>query len=122
MNPELFEMEVVILNIPVETVFNETDVRIRSNSKEIEADTIRVVKIGDYDKSACCGAHIKLTGQIGIIRILDFESNKKGVRVFFLAGIKALEYSQTETTILRELRKSAGCSSSELPDIFINEE
>ncbi len=111
-------MEVVTLNIPVETVFNDTDVRIRSNKKEIEADTIRVVKIGDYDKSACCGAHLKSTGQIGIIRIFDIESKKKGVRIFFLAGKKALEHSHIETSILRELRKSVGCSSSELLTIF----
>jgi alanyl-tRNA synthetase len=112
-------MEVVTLNLPVETVFNDKDVRIRSKTKEIESDTIRVVKISDYDKSACCGAHISSTGQIGIIRIFDIESKKKGMRIFFLAGIKALENSQTETSILRELRKSAGCSSSELNTIFI---
>jgi len=111
-------MGVVALNIPVETVFNDKDVRIRSNSKEIESDTIRVVKIGGYDKSACCGAHLKTTGQIGIIRIFDIESKKQGVRIFFLAGTKALEHSQIETSILRELRKSAGCSSSELHTIF----
>ena len=40
------------------------------------------------------------------------------MRIFFLAGRKALEHSQTETSILRELRKSAGCSSSELLIIF----
>ena len=111
-------MEAVALNIPVETVFNDTDVRIRSESKEIESDVIRVVKIGDYDKSACCGAHLRTTGQIGTIRIFDIESKKQGVRIFFLAGRKALEHSQTETSILRELRKSAGCSSSELLAIF----
>jgi alanyl-tRNA synthetase len=112
-------MEIVTLNIPVETVFNDKDVRIRSKTKETESETIRVVKIGDYDKSACCGAHISSTGQIGIIRIFDIESKKKGVRFFFLAGIKALEYSQIETSILRELRKTAGCSSSELNSIFV---
>jgi alanyl-tRNA synthetase len=111
-------LEVVTLNIPVETVFNDKDVRIRSNTKEIESDIIRVVKIGDYDKSACCGAHVSSTGQIGIIRIFDIESRKKGARIFFLAGKKALEYSQTETSILRELRKTVGCSSPELPTIF----
>ena len=117
-NIEQQSMEVVTLNIPVETVFNDKDVRIRSNSKEIESDTIRVVEIGSYDKSACCGAHLKTTGQIGIIRIFDIESKKQGVRIFFLAGTKALEHSQIETSILRELRKSAGCSSSELHTIF----
>ncbi len=111
-------MEVVALNIPVETVFNDADVRIRSDSKEIESDVIRVVKIGDYDKSACCGAHLRTTGQIGIIRIFDIESKKKGMRVFFLAGRNALEHSQLETSILRELRKTAGCSTSELPEVF----
>ena len=117
-NIEKQSMKVVTLNLPVETVFNDKDVRIRSNTKEIEADTIRVVKIGDYDKSACCGAHISTTGQIGIIRLFDIESKKQGVRIFFLAGNKALEYSQAETSILRDLRKSAGCSSSELQTIF----
>jgi len=111
-------MEAVALNIPVETVFNDTDVRIRSESKEIESDVIRVVKIGDYDKSACCGAHLRTTGQIGTIRIFDIESKKKGTRMFFLAGRKALEQSQLETSTLRELRKSAGCSTSELLTIF----
>ncbi|MHC4244102.1 MAG: alanyl-tRNA editing protein, partial [Planctomycetota bacterium] len=115
---EKLSMEVITHNIPVETVFNDKDVRIRSNSKEIESDTIRVVKIGDYDKSACCGAHLKSAGQIGIIRLFDIESKKQGVRIFFLAGTKALEHSQIETSILRELRKSAGCSSSELQTIF----
>ncbi len=111
-------MEVVALNIPVETVFNDTDVRVRSESKEIESDLIRVVKIGNYDKSACCGAHLRTTGQIGIIRIFDIENKKKGTRVFFLAGRKALEHSQLETSVLRELRKSAGCSTSELLTVF----
>ncbi|MFC1637185.1 hypothetical protein ACFL5Z_20385 [Planctomycetota bacterium] len=111
-------MEVVTLDIPVETMFNEPDVRIRSDSKEIESDMIRVVKIGDYDKTACCGAHLGTTGQIGIIRILGLENKKEGTRVTFLAGRKALEYSQHETSVLRQLRKAAGCSTSELPVVF----
>jgi alanyl-tRNA synthetase len=111
-------MEAVTASIPVETVFNDTDVRMRSDSKEIESDVIRVVRIGDYDKSACCGAHVRTTGQIGAIRVFDIESKKEGTRVSFLAGGKALEHSQLETSILRELRKSASCSTPELPAIF----
>ncbi|OHB80581.1 MAG: hypothetical protein A2Z25_01485 [Planctomycetes bacterium RBG_16_55_9] len=109
---------VVTGDIPVETVFNDTDARIRGEVKGIESGVIRVVKIGDYDKSACCGAHVRTTGRIGIIRILGLESKKEGTRVTFLAGGKALEYCQGETSILRELRKAAGCSSGELPAAF----
>jgi len=111
-------MEVVVENIPVETAFNDTDARTRFDLKEIESDMIRVVKIGDYDASACCGTHVRRTGDIGIIRILDLESKKNGTRVSFAAGLKALEFSQAETSILKELRQISKCSNTELPAIF----
>ena len=111
-------MEVVTENIPVETVFNDSDARTRFDLKEIESDMIRVVKIGDYDVSACCGTHVRRTGDIGIIRILDLESKKNGTRVSFAAGSTALEFSQGETSILKELRQLSKCSTAELPVIF----
>jgi alanyl-tRNA synthetase len=111
-------MEVVTENIPVETVFNDTDARTRFDLKEIESDMIRVVKIGDYDASACCGTHVRKTGDIGIIRILDLESKKNGTRISFATGPTALEFSQAETSILKELRQISRCSTIELPTIF----
>lgn len=107
--------EVVSENIIVETVFNDADARSRFDLTEIDSDMIRVVKIGNYDVSACCGTHVQRTGDIGIIRILDIESKKKGSRLYFVAGKKAIEFSQAETSILRELRKLSKCSTSELP-------
>ena len=115
---ERHSMEVVVENIPIETVFNDTDVRTRFDLKEIESDMIRVVKIGDYDASVCCGTHVRRTGDIGIIRILDLESKKNGTRVSFAAGQTALELSQAETSILKELRQLSKCSTIELPAIF----
>jgi alanyl-tRNA synthetase len=111
-------MEVVTENIPVETVFNDDDARTRFVLNEIGPDMIRVVKIGDYDSSACCGTHVRQTGDIGIIRILDLESKKNGTRVSFDAGPAALEFSQAETSILKELRQLSKCSTAELPVIF----
>jgi alanyl-tRNA synthetase len=111
-------MEVVTENITVETSFNDGDARTRFDLKEIESDIIRVVKIGDYDSSACCGTHVLRTGDIGIIRILDLESKKNGTRVSFDAGPAALEFSQVETSILKELRQISKCSTAELPVIF----
>jgi len=115
---ERHSMEAVTENIPVETVFNDSDARTRFDLKEIESDMIRVVKIGSYDASACCGTHVRRTGDIGIIRILDIESKKNGSRVSFAAGPTALEFSQAETSILKELRQISKCSTIELPVIF----
>jgi alanyl-tRNA synthetase len=115
---EQHSMEVVTENIPVETVCNDADVRSRVDLTEIDSGMIRVVKIGNYDASACCGTHVRRTGDIGIIRIVDLESKKKGTRLSFVAGQKAVEFSQAETSVLRELRKLSKCSSPELPVIL----
>ena len=135
-------MEVVTLDIPVETSFNDQDMQAKSGCGESlcrglpahdpkagrlrhgegkmpsPPDVIRIVRIGDFDKSACCGAHVRTTGQIGVIRAFDLESKKQGTRVSFLAGKKALEQSQSETSILRELRKIAACATADLPSTF----
>jgi alanyl-tRNA synthetase len=114
---ERLAMEAVMLDIPVETTFGDAG-QARSRLGPIEADVIRVVRIGGYDTSACCGAHVKSTGRIGIIRIFDLENRKGGTRLSFMAADKALAQSQTETAILRDLRKTAGCATGDLPAVF----
>jgi len=115
---ETAALEVVMGDLPVETAFNEADVRMRDDFKPIESEVIRVVKIADWDKSACCGAHVASTGRIGTIRICDIETKKQGTRVSYLAGVKALEYGQLETNTLRQLRQLASCSTAELPSLY----
>jgi len=111
-------MEAVTENIPVETVFDDADARSRFDLSQIDSETIRVVRIGEYDTSACCGAHVARTGDIGIIRIVDLESKKEGTRVSFIAGLAALAFSQTESSVLRDLRRLSKCSTAELPVIL----
>ncbi len=108
-------MDVVTQDIPVETIFNAPEAQVRTRFGTIDADVIRIVKIGDCDASACCGAHVPTTGRIGVVRIFDIESKKAGTRVSFLAGRKALERSQIETSVLHNLRGLAGCSTNDLP-------
>jgi alanyl-tRNA synthetase len=115
---ERLAMEAVMLDIPVETTFDDTTGQVRSRLGPIESDVIRVVRIGDYDISACCGAHVPSTGRIGIIRVFDLENRKGGTRMSFTAGGRALEQSQSETAILRELRKATACATADLPSIL----
>jgi alanyl-tRNA synthetase len=108
-------LDVVMQDIPVKTSLGDQAPQARQRFGPIEADVVRVVSIGDYDVSACCGAHVATTGRIGLIRIFDIESKKAGTRVSFLAGQKALERSQSETAVLRELRDAARCATADLP-------
>ena len=115
---ERLTLEAVMLNIPVETTFDDAAAQVRSRLGPIDADVIRVVRIGSYDVSACCGAHVRSTGQIGIVRVFDLENRKGGTRMSFAAGTNALVQSQSETAILRELRKATGCATADLPAII----
>jgi alanyl-tRNA synthetase len=111
-------MDVVLQDLPVESTLEAPDGTTRNRPGEIESDVIRVVRIGDCDVSACCGAHVARTGRIGVVRIFDIESRKSGTRVSFLAGRKALERSQAETAVLRELRTLACCANADLSSIL----
>jgi len=115
-NLECGAMDVVMENLVIETLFNNTDVRSRFDLSDIASDLIRVVKIGPYDASACCGAHVQRTGDIGTIRVVDLEAKKQGTRLSFIAGPKALAFSQAETSVLRSLRQRSKCSTQALPD------
>lgn len=50
-----------------------------------ENEIIRVVKIGNFNEQACGGTHLKNTGEIGTIRIVDFvNKGKSNRRVYFV--------------------------------------
>ena len=46
------------------------------------SETLRIVRIGDYDNCACIGAHVKNTSEIGTFRILthDFADGRWRMR------------------------------------------
>ena len=46
------------------------------------SETLRIVRVGDYDACACAGAHVKNTSEIGVFKILshDFENGRWRVR------------------------------------------
>ena len=46
------------------------------------SETLRIVRVGDYDVCACAGAHVRNTSEIGIFKILshDFENGRWRVR------------------------------------------
>lgn len=54
-------------------------------------DGVRIVKIEGTDLCACCAPHVSATGEVGLIKIVDFYPNKQGVRIEMLAGLPALE-------------------------------
>ena len=65
---------------------------------------VRIVRIGRSDAPkdlcACCAPHVDCTGEIGLIKLLDFIHYKGGVRIHMLCGSWALaDYRRRYTAV-----------------------
>lgn len=50
---------------------------------ENASDTVRVVKVGDYDECLCIGLHVKNTSEIGTFKIISYDQNDGILRMRF---------------------------------------
>lgn len=70
-------------------------------------ENVRVVTMVGVDCCACCAPHVQRTGEIGLIKILDFERHRGGTRLSLLCGEDALkdycEKHESVTAISRAL-------------------
>jgi alanyl-tRNA synthetase len=85
---------------------------------EIE-ENIRIVEIMGLDVSACCGTHVKRTGEIGILKLLKTEKHRVKTRLYFKCGMRALNEYQFYHTIISEMSKRLNTHPSEIVDKMI---
>lgn len=52
---------------------------------------VRLVQIPGVDSCACCGVHVKTTGQIGLIKLVSCVKFHQGVRIELCCGSRALK-------------------------------
>ena len=90
---ELLANEVIYKNVEIVSYFPEASEipSLEYRSKSEIKDNLRIVKIGEYDSCACCAPHVKFTGEIGIIKILDFAKLRGGIRIHIAAGRRAMK-------------------------------
>ena len=79
--------EVIDRHLPVTIEFmsREEAAQLVDLSKLPEAagDTLRIVRIGDYDACACIGAHVSNTSEIGHFKMLTYEFADGRLRLRF---------------------------------------
>ena len=86
-NRAVYENVNVRAEYPSPEILKDLDYR----SKLDLTENVRIVTIEGYDVCACCAPHVNKTGEIGIIKLLDFLKYKGGVRIHMLCGFDALE-------------------------------
>ena len=101
---ELLANEAVYKNVSVSACYPSAEELASTDyrSKSEIAGSVRLVTVEGYDVCACCAPHVAKTGEIGIIKILDWINYKGGVRLNILCGSDALrDYNERYKRNLR---------------------
>ena len=102
---EVTANEAVFKNVSVYAEYPEASVleTLEYRSKLELTEDVRIVTIEGYDKCACCAPHVKSTGEVGIVKILDSMRHRGGTRLFMLCGQDAYEDYCIKTENLYEI-------------------
>ena len=74
---------------------------------------VRIVAVPGVDSCACCGVHLKTTGQVGIIQFLSCVKFHQGVRIELLCGQRAYNYVNQ---IIEQNRRVSRMLSAKMPE------
>ena len=61
-------------------------------SKKELTGQVRIVTFPGADCCACCGTHVRSSGQVGLVKLLSMEKFREGVRIQLVCGGRALGY------------------------------
>ena len=101
---EMIVNRAVFDNVAVKTYFPSVEElsSINYRSKLDLTENVRIVEVEGYDLCACCAPHVAYTGEIGLVKILDFEKHRGGTRISIAAGYRALrDYRVKYANILK---------------------
>lgn len=61
------------------------------SKKEIDGE-LRIVSFPGADTCACCGTHVRRSGEVGLVKFVSLEGFHGGSRIGLLCGKRAFEY------------------------------
>ncbi|MBR4454800.1 MAG: alanyl-tRNA editing protein [Solobacterium sp.] len=91
---ELRANEIIWSDIETEITFpsEEELASLSYRSKKELHGMVRIVTFPGADRCACCGTHVRRSGEIGLIKVLSSQNRKSGTRTEIVCGKRALKY------------------------------
>ncbi len=104
--------------VPVRIQFVEASEAQGLRKASLREGSLRVVEIGNVDRSACGGTHVASTAELGLILIRRQEKLRGHVRLEFVCGTRSLQRAQKDFQILSQMARLAGAPIETLPTQF----
>jgi alanyl-tRNA synthetase len=109
--------EIIGENLSVEIVFAEgidlDKLPLRRIPKR--EGRLRVIKIGEFDYSACGGTHCICTAEVGLLKIISVEKQRGNTLIKFLSGEQSLADYQRRFEITDKFSQTFTCNVADLP-------
>lgn len=90
-NRYIWEDREIQINFPSPAELEMLDYR----SKKALEGQVRIVSWPEADCCACCGTHVKSSGQVGMVKLISCQKFRDGVRIEMAAGVRALRWVNT---------------------------
>lgn len=110
--------QIILENRPIDTkwVTLEELAQYKLRKATTLTEDIRLVIIPDFDYNACGGTHPKETGQVGLIKILQTEKQKRHIRVEFVCGERVIAHLHRKQQVLLNLISTLNAPEEKLVD------
>ena len=79
-------------------------------------ENVRIVEIEGVDMCACCAPHVKNTGEVGLIKIVEAIRYKGGMRLTMLAGRDAHSDYRARLEQIRRISMAISAKQTEVAD------
>lgn len=107
---------IVRQNLPLRIWFPDADeLRALAYRSKLElTESVRIVEIPGVDRCACCAPHVARTGEVGIVKLLDCQRHRGGVRVSLVCGLDALDDYRARQESVTEISRALSAKRGEV--------
>ncbi len=82
---------------------------------------VRIIEVKGFDWSACGGFHVSRTGEIGLVKVINYEKVKGSLtRIYFVAGKRALHHFSKLVKFSKNLSRMLTSSIDEMESRISN--